>query len=69
MSKVKIEQGLNGFTKVWIDGKEIRSIKECTMKFKATESYPKVNLDIKVNITDYNIDQEIKEENIKITRE
>lgn len=69
MSQVKIEQGLNGFTKVWIDGEEIKSIKECTMKFKATKDYPEVDLDIKVNATNYNIDQEVKKENIKITRE
>lgn len=69
MSKVKIEQGINGFTRVWIDGQEVKSIKECTMKFKAAEKYPKVSLDIKVNATDYNIDQEVKKENIRITRE
>lgn len=66
MSKVVIKQE-GGGTRVFIDGKEIEDVKECTLNLKANYKEPTVKLEILV--TEGYVEQEIKKGNIIITRD
>lgn len=64
MSKIKIHNK-SGFTRVWIDGQEIESVERCTLDLDA-ERLPIATL--KIHINDYEIEEEVDKQNIKITR-
>lgn len=64
MSKVIIKD-FQGGTRVWVDGNEIENVEKCTLDLEADRT-PIATL--KIEAIEYEIEKEVNDENIKVTR-